>query len=79
MTGRDIRNARVKLGKLWGLDRPLAAAELGRVLGLEGRDPGRSVLDWEIGKTRVTGPVSRAIEAWLGGYVPAGKDDALRA
>jgi hypothetical protein len=71
MTGRDIRNARAKLGKLWGLDRPLRAAELGRALRLQGRDPGRSVLDWECEKTPVTGPVSLAIEAMLAGYLRA--------
>jgi hypothetical protein len=72
MTGRDIRKARAKLGKIWGLDRPLRAAELGRALRLQGRDPGRSVLDWESGKTAVTGPVSLAIEAMLAGYLREG-------
>jgi hypothetical protein len=70
MTGRDIRRARATLGKLWGLDRPLHAAELGRALRLQGRDPGRSILDWECGKTPITGPVSIAIEAMLAGYEP---------
>jgi hypothetical protein len=77
VTPAQIRKARAQLGKMWGLDRPLHAAELGRVLGLKGRDPGESVLDWEGGKP-VTGPVSRAIEAWLGGYRPSGLDDVLR-
>lgn len=61
MTGSDIRKARATLGKAWGLDRPLHAAELARLLGLKGRDPGRSVLDWESGKTTVTGPVALAV------------------
>jgi hypothetical protein len=69
MTGRDLRKARATLGKLWGLERPLRAAELGRALRLQGRDPGRSVLDWERGKTPITGPVSLVIEAMLAGYL----------
>jgi hypothetical protein len=79
MTGKDIRNARVKLGRLWGLDRPLHAAELGRVLGLAGRDPGRSVLDWETEKFPISGPVALSIEAMLAGFEPATKAEALRA
>lgn len=78
MTGDDIRNARQSLGTLWGLGRPLRAAELGRVLGLAGRDPGRSVLDWEAEKFPVSGPVSLSIGAMLAGYEPPGKDEALR-
>jgi integrase len=35
------------------LDRPLRAAELGRALRLQGRDPGRAILDWERGKILV--------------------------
>jgi hypothetical protein len=68
MTGRDLRRARATLGKLWGLDRPLRAAELGRALRLQGRDPGRTILNWENGKTPITGPVSLAIKAMLAGY-----------
>ena len=76
MTGRDIRAARAKLGKLWGLDRPLQAAELGRVLRLKGRDPGATVLAWETG-TPISGPVSVAIEMMLRGAKPPTLDDVL--
>lgn len=78
MTGKDIRNARAKLGKMWGLDRPLHAAELARALRLTGRDPGRSVLDWEDEKTAVSGPVSVAIEMMLDGKKPPTLAEALR-
>ena len=71
MTGADIRAARAALGDLWGLGRPLRAAELGRALRLAGRDPGQSVLAWESGKAPVSGPVSVAIEAMLAGFRPA--------
>lgn len=77
MTGKDIRQARAKLGKMWGLDRPLHAAELARALRLTGRDPGRSVLDWELGKP-VSGPVSVAIEMMLAGATPPTMDEAIR-
>jgi hypothetical protein len=69
MTGREIRSARAKLGKLWGLDRPLHASELARALRLKGRDPGATVLSWESG-TPVSGPVSVAIEMMLAGAAP---------
>lgn len=65
MTGAELRSARKALGSLWGLGRPLQAAELARVLKLTGRDPGRSVLDWEAGKTPISGPVSIAVEYML--------------
>lgn len=70
MTGSEIRDARHALGHMWGLARPLHAAELARALRLGGRDPGRSVLDWERGKTSVSGPVSVAVEAMLAGFRP---------
>lgn len=77
MTGREIRNARAKLGKLWGLNRPLHASELARALRLQGRDPGATVLAWEAG-TPVSGPVSVAIEMMLAGAKPPMLQDALR-
>lgn len=70
MTGDDIRNARAKLGELWGLGRPLHMSELGRALRLRGADPGASVRDIETGKTAISGPVSIVIEAFLDGYHP---------
>lgn len=73
VTPAQIRKARSTLGKMWGLDRPLFASELARALRLSGRDPGRSVLDWESGKTTITGPVSVAIEMMLAGAEPPDK------
>ena len=69
MTGAQIRKARATLGRMWGLDRPLRAAELGRILRLHGRDPGASVLAWENG-TPISGPVSVAVEMMLRGAEP---------
>ena len=70
MTPTELRNARRTLGELWGLGRPLRASEMGRALRLAGRDPGRSVLDWEAGKTPISGPVSVAVQMMLGGCLP---------
>jgi hypothetical protein len=55
---------------MWGLDRPLYAAEMARVLKLRGRDPGLAVLCWERGKHPVSGPVSVAVNMMLEGYPP---------
>jgi hypothetical protein len=78
MTGRDIHKARVALGKLYGLGRPLKASELGRLLRMPGRDPGRSVLDWEDGKYPLNGPASVAVEAMLDGFRPRHFAEAIR-
>lgn len=70
MTARQIRDARGKLGTLWGKGRPLYASELARSLRLGGRDPGATVLDWERGKTTVSGPVSALVTLYLAGVMP---------
>lgn len=77
MTGDDMRDARGRLGDLWGLGRPLAMAEMARVLGLGGRDPGANIRDYEQGKTRISGPMSLAIDALLSGWRPADLQDRL--
>jgi hypothetical protein len=56
MTGEELREARAKLGKLWGLGRPLGVAELGHILRLQG-DPAHTILECERGKR----PISRAV------------------
>lgn len=78
MTGDEMQAARVKLGELWGLDRQVLSAELGRVLGLGGRDPGESIRDYERGKTRISGPVALAIDLMLAGARPADLKARLR-
>lgn len=70
MTGEDLRDARGKLGTLWGKGRPLHASELGRALRLGGRDPGESIRDYERGKTSISGPMSVAVEMFLAGVLP---------
>lgn len=70
MTPESLYNARRALGEMWGLGRPLHASELGRALRLGGRDPGESIRDYERGKTRISGPMSVAVEMMLAGAKP---------
>lgn len=67
MTGAELRDARAKLGELWGLGRPLTMSEMGAVLRLRGADPGTSIRDYERGKTVVSGPMEVAITLLLNG------------
>jgi hypothetical protein len=69
MTGTELRDARAKLGELWNLGRPLQAAELGRLLRLQG-DPAHTIFEYERGRRPVSGPVSVAIEMMLTGAKP---------
>jgi hypothetical protein len=71
MTPADLRTARATLGQMWGLNRLLHMSEMGEALGLQGRDPGRSVRDWERGHTPISGPVMVAVQAMLAGFRPA--------
>ena len=72
MTPDQLREARATLGVMWGLKRALNMAEMGRALRLGGRDPGRSIADYERGATEIGGPVSVAVEAMLAGFRPHG-------
>lgn len=70
MTPEQFREARNTLGHMWGLGRPLRMAEMGRALGLGGRDPGSSIRDYERGKTPISGPLSNLVRVYLGGALP---------
>lgn len=70
MTPAELHAARRTLGELWGFGRPLHASELGRALRLGGRDPGESIRDYERGKTKISGPMSVAVEMMLRGALP---------
>ena len=72
MTGDELHASRATLGQLWNKGRPLHASELGRALRLGGRDPGASVRDYERGKTKISGPMSVAVEMMLNGALPPG-------
>jgi hypothetical protein len=70
MTGPELNEARGRLGVLWNLGRPISMAEMGRALRLGGRDPGESIRDYERGTTRISGPMSVAVELMLSGALP---------
>jgi len=70
MTPAELHDARATLGTMWGLGRPLKMSEMGRALGLGGRDPGESIRDYERGKTTISGPVDRLVRVYLRGALP---------
>jgi len=70
VTPQELTEARADLGVLWGLGRPLHAAELGRILRLPGRDPGRNVMLWERRTHPIPGPVSLCVDMMLRGARP---------
>ncbi len=73
MTGEELRCARADLGQLWGLDRPVFAAELGRALGMAPTDPGASIRRYEAARAdQVPGPVATAVMMMLRGALPPG-------
>jgi len=70
MTPAQLRDARARLGDMWNLGRPLRASEMGRALGLSGRDPGQSVLDYESGKATISGTGAILVRVYLNGALP---------
>jgi len=77
MTGSDLREARARLGEMWGLGRPLRLSEMGRALRLSGRDPGETIRDYERKETALTGPVSVAVSMMLAGAMPPDPIDQI--
>jgi hypothetical protein len=67
MTANEMREAREELGLMWGLRRPLSMMEMGIALRLTGNKASDSIRDYERGKTRISGPISLAIELLLAG------------
>lgn len=70
MTPDQLRAARATLAKLWDLPAPLTYMEMGRVLRLAGSRPDQSIRDYERGTTKISGPLTLAIEAMLSGWRP---------
>ncbi len=64
MTPEEFRAARGVLGQR-NLGRPYTMHEFGRILRLEGEHPGDSVRDYERGRTKISGPLSLAIDLML--------------
>lgn len=64
------------LGPLWGLNRPVRPAELGRALRLGPDEPGKSVAAWLNARHAIPAPARVAIEMMSLGALPP---DGLRA
>jgi hypothetical protein len=71
MSPAQVRDARRRLGQLWGLDRPATPEELAHELGLGGREPGAIISKWERGLSSPSGPCSRLLQALLAGFRPS--------
>lgn len=69
MTPQDLTNARHLLG--------LTAADLGRRLELEGRDPGRYVRAYETAQHPIPGPVRVAVRLMLEAHARQTLQEAL--
>lgn len=73
----DIAAARVKLGEIWGLGRPITKQELGRALALSPKYGGEHVGKWETGKAPCGGTAEVAIRMMLAGARPHTMDDVI--
>ncbi len=74
----DIAAARVKLGDVWGLDRPVTKREMARALGLSDKYGDEHVAKMEKGKTAVSGPIEVALRMMLAGAKPHTMADVIR-
>ena len=75
MTSKQVREARITLGQMWGKGRPLGPRELGHALGLAPENAGATVMAWEREAKPVSGPAAVAIAAMLAGYRPPHTDE----
>jgi hypothetical protein len=73
----DIADVRVRLGQLWGLNRPLTKQELGRALCLSPKYGGEHIAKWENDKAPVSGTAEVAIRMMLKGAKPHTMDDVI--
>lgn len=73
----NIANVRVKLGEMWGLNRPLTKQELGRALSLSPKYGGEHIAKWESHKSPVSGTAEVALRMMLGGARPHTMDDVI--
>lgn len=73
MTGADLYRARIELGRLWGFERAVFAAELGRALGNPSRDAGEIIRKYEARRGEpVPWFLATPVLMMLGGMLPPG-------
>lgn len=73
----NIGKARVQLGEIWGLNRPLTKLELARALGLSPVYGGDHVAKWEKGVSPVSGTAEVALRMMLDGARPHTMEEAV--
>lgn len=73
----DIAAVRVRLGEIWGLNRPITKQELGRALSLSPKYGGEHIAKWENHKSPVSGTAEVAIRMMLKGAKPHTMDDVI--
>lgn len=78
MSDFNVTEAREKLGKVWGLGRPVTKRELGRALGLSEKYGDEHVAKMENGKSAVSGPIEVAIRMMLKGAKPHTMEDVIK-
>lgn len=78
MSGLDITEVRVKLGEVWGLDRPITKREMARALMLSDKYGDEHVAKMENGKTTVSGPIEVALRMMLDGAKPPTMSDVIK-
>lgn len=76
-TPLNIADVRVRLGSIWGLDRPLTKQELGRALALSAKYGGEHIAKWESGKSPVSSTAEVALRMMLNGAKPHTMDDVI--
>lgn len=76
-TPLNIADVRVRLGEIWGLERPITKAELGRALGLRPKYAGEHVGKWEKGKANLPMSAEVPIRMMLNGAKPHTMDDVI--
>jgi hypothetical protein len=74
----DIADVRVRLGVVWGLDRPVTKRELARALHLSDKYGDEHVAKMENHKTAISGPIEVALRMMLAGARPPTMGDVIK-
>jgi hypothetical protein len=73
----NVKDARARIGAVWGLDRDITKAELARALRLSPENGGDYVGRLEKG-ANMSGPVQVAIMALMSGFKPDNMGDVIK-
>lgn len=73
----DLADVRVRLGSMWGLNRPLTKQELGRALALSPKYGGEHIAKIEHGKANLPCAMEVPLRMMLNGAKPHTMDDVI--